>query len=239
VSIQRNPLQIPTAGTANFFDNCSELISVAISDTAISDLFRFRGSTKLTSIDLSHNQINSTSFPETWRQLTNVKNLDLSHNSIQRINTNYDVSFGYNKPSALREMLNLASVDLSHNEISDELHSINGFSMDRFIENLFLLDRQIIAHVDLSFNKIHSNELASPVVAAFSGGLSIPSLSFHHNRIAGVFKLADIESCKWNFDGSYNRANGIAMGDQNECAGIYLPSMQIDMSNQVLYMYRL
>jgi hypothetical protein len=245
VSIQSNSLQIPAGGTASFFDNCSELTSVSISDTYISHLFRFVGSTNIIHIYLSHNQINSTSFPKSWSHLTNAKTLDVSYNSIQRINTDF-VHERYNVPSPLRGMSSLVFVDFSHNEIADEIPLNCGLrcgGMGNFLRNMFDSSfptssvNPVLEHVDLSYNELHSNEEASPMIAAFAGrALALRSLSFHHNRLAGVFSLWNAETCKWNFDGSYNRITGITIqddGSYGECAGIYFPSMRMDMSNQV------
>jgi hypothetical protein len=237
VTIQGSPLQIPAdaGGTTSFFDNCTELSSVALTDTYISDLFRFVGSTEIVSIDLSHNQINTTSFPESWSQLAKVKSLDLSHNAIQRVNTNpNDAGYNYDAPSPLRGMSSMLIVDLSHNEIADEIPINDG--MSRFLKNMFGAydPKSVIQHIDLSHNKIWSTDAGSQLVKAFSGdGLRLNSFSFHHNRLNGVFAVYDFDSCKYNFDGSYNRMNGITMGNNAGCTGKYLSSMRMDMSNQV------
>jgi hypothetical protein len=234
VAIRGSPLQIPASvgGTASFFDNCTELLSVVVTDTYISDLFQFVGSTEVVSIDLSHNHINTTSFPESWRQLAKVESLDLSHNAIQRVATNPTGDLGsYDAPSPLRGMARLLFVDLSHNEIADEVPN----SMSDFLRNMFDAydPKAIIQHVDFSHNKLWSADAGVLARPFYGNNMELPSFNFHHNRLTGMFMVYDFGSCNYNFDGSYNRINGITMGIHSGCSGKYLPSMRMDMSNQV------
>jgi Leucine-rich repeat (LRR) protein len=239
VIIQRNSLQDAVGGTASCFNNCSKLTSVKITDTAITELFTFIGSTKVEFIDLSHNSIRST-IPQTWGSLTGTKTLDLSYNAIPRINTNYGSS-GYVEYSPLRGMLSLKSVDLSHNEIADQDHDTK-----KFMANLFPTVEDVtksIQHIDLSYNKIYSDEevLVTVGLGEKLGGLvGMLSFAYHHNRVAGVLSLFDSDTCKLNFDVSYNKISGITMGTNNPCAKSYShPTekygalMRMDMSNQV------
>jgi hypothetical protein len=215
VSIQGNVF-IPTLndGTRSCFDNCSMLMSVAVSDTAIHELFSFAGSTKLLSVDLSHNQINASGFPESWSELKEVITVDVSFNAISRI-----LPATFDEQSPMRFMLSLKSVDLSHNEIADEfkgniLNTKN--EMWAEISNVFPLG---IQNIDISFNKIFSAEYnllpegyrSTGIVLGLGEGMieSVITLGFHHNRLAGTFDLMHMQACRISVDGSYNRANGM------------------------------
>jgi hypothetical protein len=260
VVIQGNPLQISaTGGTAGFFDNCAELSSVIITDTDISELFRFVGSTKLVNADLSHNQIDSTSFPESWNQLKEMKSLDLSFNNIRRVHNFVE---GYeqilqdtSKPmntriyegvSPLLSMTKLLLLDLSHNEILEPWR--DGFD---FVTTLVdsLHAKGVIENFDVSHNKFFANETDPTFMisrhtetygsrytrALAAQGMALTSFSFHHNSIAGYVNFYDAETCKYNFDGSYNRLSGIVLGIDVPCTGKFTPSMRYDISNQVYF----
>jgi hypothetical protein len=245
VNIQGNPLQRAMGNTAGSFDNCSELRKLVITDTEITELFSFEGSTKLESIDLSHNGINSK-IPEAWRLLIDLKTLDLSYNDIPTLIT-WDTILNNWSPSPLKGMVNIKSVELSHNEIADSVGGPNselGFGTD-WCYNLFTVPGGQsaigIQNLDLSYNKLHSLDEFGASDAVFEVGLGmnggeLPSMltfSFASNLLAGVFDLADADTCHINFDGSYNKLNGVKMANNSPCIGKYGAMMRIDMSNQV------
>jgi Leucine-rich repeat (LRR) protein len=250
VNIQGNAF-VPALndGTRSCFDNCSLLTSIVVSDTAVNDFFSFVGSTRLVSVDLSHNQINASGFPESWSQLTDVVTLDASFNAISRIANTYDfVLLAYDEPSPMRAMLSLKSVDLSHNEIADVIIFEMGL---HFMPTVFPLGVQ---NVDISFNEIYSPEYnllpegSSHMgvrlgVGEKAGGLpSLITLGFHHNRLAGFFDLMHMKDCRISVDGSYNRVNGMARPTSHEsyCTGstssqyakTHQAMVRVDFSNQ-------
>jgi hypothetical protein len=267
IRIEGNLLQNAEGATASCFDNCPELTSAIITDTEITKFFNFVGSTKLVFLDLSHNEIDVL-IPDSWSRLVETETVDLSHNSIRRINPDvanifYDwLEIGtYPKRSPLKYMTKLASLDLSHNEISDDLSGM--YTMIYWFENIFTTDATDSSigpkHLDLSHNKLYSEErptsperINGPPVSGVPSrnqmaiiGLgrrkpvhSMATFSFHHNRLAGILSIEFQETCRINFDGSYNRISGIAFGDTPEGQGMWCyrkhaALMRMDMSNQV------
>jgi hypothetical protein len=244
VLIQGNPLQQPASGgTARFFDNCAELTSVTITDTDISDLFLFVGSTKITTIDLSHNEIDSSFFPESWNELKKMQNIDLSFNKIRRTNRldPWDAQYAV---SPLKGMTTLSVLDLSHNEIFEEVRAINAF-MTNLIDPFHGVGQ--VQNFDVSHNKLWVNETEEiggrkgfPAIRSFNDltGYAVNSFSFHHNRLAGVVALHHTKVCKYNVDIGFNRIAGLEIGDSPaNCIGKHTPSLRYDFSNQVHFSY--
>jgi hypothetical protein len=245
IVIQKNLLLNAVGGaTASCFDNCPKLKSVVITDTEITEFFSFAGSNSIVSIDLSHNQIDAL-LPDSWSHLVHTETLDLSYNNIRIINPNHDnVTNTYPKLSPLKAMTKIASVDLSHNEIRDEFVGEEG--MRGFLTNTFTSDLHDPSigpqQLDLSHNKLYTSERAvSPLyIGPGTGRTGLPSainFIFHHNRLAGVFDIRNADTCRYNFDGSYNRAFGVSFGDGPEgqgdwCYGRNVPAMRMVMSNQ-------
>jgi hypothetical protein len=114
VVIQRNLLRNAAGqgATASSFDNCSNLETIVVTGTDITELFDFVNTTKLVSIDLSENRIADV-IPATWTKLTAATTLDLSYNHITKINTIFDfANVQYDKPAPLRAMTSLKSLDM-------------------------------------------------------------------------------------------------------------------------------
>jgi Leucine-rich repeat (LRR) protein len=222
--------------TARSFDNCTKLSSVTITDTDITELFRFAGSTKLISIDLSHNRID-TAMPESWFLLNATETVDLSHNCISQINSNWNVALEkYEKLTPMKGMTSIKSVNWAHNEIADIVPG----GMSNFMLNLFTydaLDMSIgIQHVDLSHNKLSTTGPAAAIGLGTNGGhvKSMLSFAFDHNNLGGFFDLWESDSCKINQDGSYNKMSAIRFGtNAGGCSGKHAALMRIDISNQL------